>query len=300
MKLFISHSSADAALVKDLAELVRAALRLSADEIRCTSVEGHKLPGGAKTDETLRREVDESEAFIGVISPRSLESMYVTFELGARWGAGKHLLPVLTPGVSLDALPGPLSGINALRCDERGDLHKLVEDLSNELSLEVEKPTAYLRHVTSVLRITQEEDIQNEGNLPLESFSGSRKVRRPEQGAGIVGPENNFPNVFDQSDEGVVVIASVPGTSDKQKIVNLTYLYLLGKEQLLDESRASFEEIRQVCKRHACYNGNNFASYVKAAQIVCHGSGRSLSAELTHPGRNKAKDLASRLNEEAG
>lgn len=111
------------------------------------------------------------------------------------------------------------------------------------------------------------------------------------------GGSSAYPNVFDLSDEGVIVIAEVPGTSDKQKTINLTYLYLLGKELLLDESRASFEEIREACKRHACYNSNNFASYVKSAKIVPYGSGRSLSAELTHPGREKAESLAEELND---
>lgn len=108
------------------------------------------------------------------------------------------------------------------------------------------------------------------------------------------GPQ--FPNVFDASEDDVFIIADIPGSSDKEKTVNLTHLFLFAKELLRDEKRVAFDEIREACKRHNCYNSSNFASYVKAAKIIHHGSGQSLSAELTFPGRKAAKELAEELN----
>jgi hypothetical protein len=87
--LFISHSSGDLAIIEPLVGLLRSALAISPDSLRCTSLDGYRLPGGASIDEQLRREVHDAEAFVGLISHRSLQSMYVLFELGARWGAGK-------------------------------------------------------------------------------------------------------------------------------------------------------------------------------------------------------------------
>ncbi len=152
LSLFVSHSSKDLAIVCPLVELLRAGLRLSAAEILCTSVDGYRLRGGANTEEELRTEVHDARAFLGVISPASLESMYVTFELGARWGARKHLLPVLTPGTDKKVFDGPLGSINALRCDNRSQLHQLVSDLAAELGIKPELPAALEGHIEDVLQ----------------------------------------------------------------------------------------------------------------------------------------------------
>ena len=83
VKVFISHSSNDVQLAKPLIDLLRSALRLRASEIRCTSVPGYKLPGGAETDEQIREELLDAPVFIGLVTEASLESKYVLFELGA-------------------------------------------------------------------------------------------------------------------------------------------------------------------------------------------------------------------------
>ncbi len=158
IKLFISHSSKDREFVKKLIELVKNALPLSASEIRCTSIDGHRLPGGASTNELLKTEVCDTKAFIGLISFEAIDSMYVLFELGARWGSNKHLLPLLAPGVSPDILKGPLSGLNALSCDSGSQLHQLVNDLADILEIKPEPSQAYQRYIEAILPIPPSED----------------------------------------------------------------------------------------------------------------------------------------------
>ena len=150
IKLFISHATADELLAGALVDLCRSALALPPEAIRCTSVPGYRLPGGADVDDRLRMEVHAATAFIGIISHQSICSPYVLFELGARWGASRHLLPVLAPGIKPDALAGPLSGIHALESTRDG-LHQLVEDLGRELRLATTAPTTYQRQIDHVL-----------------------------------------------------------------------------------------------------------------------------------------------------
>jgi TIR domain len=151
--LFISHSSADLAIAEALVDLLRSALPLRPDQVRCSSLDGFRLPGGADIDDRLRREVDEAQAFIGLVSYRSLRSLYVVFELGARWGARKPLVPLLAPGVPASVLPAPLSGLNALSCEIAGQLQQLVSEIAGALDLSPYSPATYQREVDRVLAL---------------------------------------------------------------------------------------------------------------------------------------------------
>lgn len=151
LRLFISHSAADADIAAAVIDLLRAALNLEAGEIRCTSVDGYRLPAGASTDDRLRREVYESAVFIGLVSKRSMASPYVVFELGARWGAGRQLIPLLAPGTSPSQLGGPLQGINALSCDSNSQLLQLVSDVGRALGIQPDTPSSYTRKVEQII-----------------------------------------------------------------------------------------------------------------------------------------------------
>lgn len=155
IKLFISHSSEDAALAEAVATLMRSALNLPASAIRCTSVDGYRLPGGADTDEHLKAEVRDSLAFVGIVSSNSIRSTYVLFELGARWGAGRHLLPLLAPGTPAAILGGPLAGLNALRAERRPELYQLVSDIGRVIGRKPEEPPAYEVGIVRVLRLAE-------------------------------------------------------------------------------------------------------------------------------------------------
>lgn len=154
IRLFISHSSVDRDLVERLVELLRTALGLPASQIRCTSVDGYRLPAGADTAEQLRIEVHEAVAFVGVISKSSLRSLYVAFELGARWGAKRPLFPLLAPGTDPHILEGPLSSLNALSSTNRSQLHQLISDLATVLQIKSEEPAVYQKHVEAVLALS--------------------------------------------------------------------------------------------------------------------------------------------------
>ena len=81
MIIFISHPKKDEALAAALVKFLMGAMKIDESQIRCTSVPGYKLPVGAHSSDTLRREIDESSAFIGIITTSSIASSYVLFEL---------------------------------------------------------------------------------------------------------------------------------------------------------------------------------------------------------------------------
>lgn len=107
IRVFISHSSRDKALVERLIDLLVSALHLRSESIRATSVDGHRMKGGANPERALRREVEEAEVLVGVLTPDSLGSLYVAFELGGRWVTGRPLVLLLAPGADTGLLEGP-------------------------------------------------------------------------------------------------------------------------------------------------------------------------------------------------
>jgi hypothetical protein len=152
MWVFISHASDDKRLAATLVELFRAALDIPADKILCTSVDGYRLPAGADTDEALRSAVLQCKTLVGVITPASQKSSYVLFELGARWGNNKHIVPLCAGGVRPGDLKGPIAGKNALDCSRRPGVHQLIGDLGTILKMEVERPEVYDRLLARVVR----------------------------------------------------------------------------------------------------------------------------------------------------
>jgi len=151
MKVFISHSSKDIEIASSIINLLEKSMSFSDGDIRCSSIDGYRLPGGVSTDEMLRIEVHDAEMSIGLITPNSLKSLYVAFELGARWGAGKPMVPLLASGVTPDDLEGPLAGINALSCENESQLNQLVEETSARLEMPLRRSSVFVKEIKSVV-----------------------------------------------------------------------------------------------------------------------------------------------------
>lgn len=151
LKIFISHSAVDAPIAEALIEVFKKSLNLSSISIRCTSVDGYRLPGGADTGDILRREVEESEILIGLITNESLQSTYVLFELGARWGNRKPLMPILAAGATASILKSPLNNYNALNCNNESHIYQMVDDISKILDLPLERADIYRESVQNLI-----------------------------------------------------------------------------------------------------------------------------------------------------
>ena len=171
LDIFISHSSQDIDIAESLINLLRAALNIPAERIRCTSVPGYRLRGGASTDETLRGEVHGSTVLVGLITSASLSSAYVLFELGARWGAGRYMVPLLARGKEPSVLRGPLTGISALRAYDAADLHQLIDNIASELQLPRPYAPAYQRQLDALTRVSSVAEI-----MPSTATPTTRRV----------------------------------------------------------------------------------------------------------------------------
>lgn len=130
IKIFLSHSAADEPIASALVDCLLSSMMLEDGELRCTSVQGHKLPVGSDFAATLLEDIDDSSVVIGLITKNALSSSWVLFELGATWGSKKNLKPLVTDEVDLKMLPGPLSGRHVARLSNRGDVAQFLEELT--------------------------------------------------------------------------------------------------------------------------------------------------------------------------
>jgi hypothetical protein len=150
IKVFVSHSNRDKDIAEKLTDLLKAAFCFRSAEILCTSVPGHKLPAGADTEEELRAKVLDAGILIGIITPASSESSFVLFELGARWGCNRPLIPILAAGFTAGDLREPLKSKNALLGHDQNDMLQLVDNISEILGLRHEPASAYNKYAVAL------------------------------------------------------------------------------------------------------------------------------------------------------
>lgn len=169
--ILISHSAKDGKLAAALISLLRAGLGIHANQIRCTSVDGYRLPGGADTNDQLRLEINTARVLIGLLTPNSLNSTYVLFELGARWGAKRFMIPLLA-GVNAAEMRGPQSVLNALSCETEAQIVQLVEDVGRELGIEPGSAASYLGVAQDMKRLCESVVPSSEGKDEEMASSG--------------------------------------------------------------------------------------------------------------------------------
>lgn len=188
--IFISHSASDKKLASALVKLLVAAFKLRDVQIRCTSVDGYKLPAGISVENRLHTEVHHSKIFVALITPHSLKSMYFLMELGARWGANQLLCPLFAVGANSKDLNDWLRNYHGVNVESSPDMLQLLQNLGSVLKRKPENPSAYLNHFkqcAAISRATKIRYLQHHGQ-PDESVQRKLEVdMKSEDGTTTMG-----------------------------------------------------------------------------------------------------------------
>ena len=189
--VFISHSSRDAEFLKLMNELITSSLQFAPDRIRSTSVKGYE--GGAKFHEKLRKDILQSKVLIAIITPFSVESEWMPFELGAFWAKynpkDNLLIPVLAYGANEKYLRGPLKFLNAYDSRDRGDLIQLVEQLQKFFSVNLDSLANFSSKIEEIV-----EESSKIGRLYVEFTLEQRLLKY------LAQKRDEKPNLFVNSD----------------------------------------------------------------------------------------------------
>lgn len=107
--VFISHSSKDTWIARIMAEKVTA---LGAE----AWLDVKDLEGGDMVTSKILEGLDSCQEAVVLVSPNSVGSQWVVFEIGAVWGQHKRITPILN-NVSFEAI-APLKEVKAIDLNE--------------------------------------------------------------------------------------------------------------------------------------------------------------------------------------
>jgi hypothetical protein len=109
--VFLSHASADRECMRRLRSILS-----EVPHLRVFTTE--TLSAGENWLAKLKSEISRSDVFVVILSPSSVHSEWVLFELGAALALDKLIIPVLTDPEALARIPLDLRGIQSLEMDD--------------------------------------------------------------------------------------------------------------------------------------------------------------------------------------
>lgn len=92
------------------------------------SVPGH-IPTGNDWLDKIRAELRAADAYIVLLSERSIDRPWIWFETGAAWFSERRLVPVVLPGFEKVDIPQPLAAHQALSLNVQREVEQLAQDL---------------------------------------------------------------------------------------------------------------------------------------------------------------------------
>ena len=149
IKIFLSHSTKN----EELAGLIRAFFESVSSDITvfCSSVIG-SIPIGSNFENKIKRELDESDVFIPLLSEDYYKSRYCMIELGFAYSYlsnkfqssnDEYIMPLLVPPIKKgDALARtPLSFLQVGSIFEKSDVHTLFNVLKESKNIQINAGT---------------------------------------------------------------------------------------------------------------------------------------------------------------
>lgn len=121
-KIFISHSVKDNNEVRELIKLLVLGMNIPKEDIFSVALY-ENLPIGKAYSEKIREAMLSSEKIICFVTQSYMQSIFCTMELGAAWGQGDKIIPMLFSPITYEDLNNtPLIGTQMCYGDRREDL----------------------------------------------------------------------------------------------------------------------------------------------------------------------------------
>ena len=111
IRVFVSYAREDKG---PASELISQLTRQSNIHIFTTD----KMSAGENWQSKIKKELSKSDYFLVILSPASINSKWVQFELGAAWGLNKFIIPVVTNEEVVNRIPLELSHLKVIDIED--------------------------------------------------------------------------------------------------------------------------------------------------------------------------------------
>jgi len=122
-RVFVSYAMEDTFYAMELINSLNQSPKLRV-------VTSDKISAGENWSSKFKRKLSESDFFIILLSPTSVNSKWLLFELGAAWGLKKNIVTVTTSPDVINKLPVSLSDYRVIDLDQLRNpigLNQLIE-----------------------------------------------------------------------------------------------------------------------------------------------------------------------------
>ena len=133
--IFISHSTEDSAIAKELIGLLEH-LGVPTDQIFCSSVEGQGVRSGKRFPDIIAQRLDSSSLIIYLITKSFLASTYCTQEMGYPWTSKKdNFIIFKSDAVKNEDITGFIDGTYKYLCLSKDGIGEACDTIISILEL---------------------------------------------------------------------------------------------------------------------------------------------------------------------
>lgn len=128
--IFISHSSLDKELIRQIKDLVSGRTSGTVDLFQ--SSDGESIPFGNNWIHQVEENLNKSKIMLVFVSPRSAMSSWIYFEAGFAYSKGVKVIPIGLDGVDIGSLKPPLNLLQGFNITGAEGLNNIIAVLNRE------------------------------------------------------------------------------------------------------------------------------------------------------------------------
>lgn len=152
-KVFISHSSKDEALISIFMEFLQMGMGIEKKDIFCTA-RSEELHTGEDFILRIREQMRDCEVAFFVITNNFLKSQFCLTEMGAAWGLGKRVYPLLLVGID-KIEKTPLKGLQVRFLGKENDISAIYDELRACSVITRTSTAEYMRRLPDFIKQVQ-------------------------------------------------------------------------------------------------------------------------------------------------